>query len=92
MSKSKENILAQKEFLAAEALKVANESLGFIYDTLPEASVRDLVSIFNSAVKAHRDIVSDIVSLTATEEKNEAELAKEYDGKVGELLKKLGSG
>ena len=43
MSKSKENILAQKEFLAAEALKVANESLGYIQDALPECSVRDLV-------------------------------------------------
>ena len=90
MSKSKENILAQKEFLAAEALKVANESLGYIQDALPEASIRDLVSIFNAAVKTHRDIVSDIVSLTTTEDKSEQELAKEYDGKVGELLKKLG--
>jgi hypothetical protein len=89
MSKSKENILAQKEFLAAEALKVANESLGFIQDALPECSVRDLVSIFNAAVKTHRDIVSDIVTLTQTEEKSEAELAKEYNGKVTELLKKL---
>ena len=92
MAKTRDEILAQKEFLAAEALKVANESLAYIYDTLPEASVRDLVSIFNSAVKAHRDIVSDIVSLTATEEKSEQELAKEYDGKVSELLKKLSGG
>jgi hypothetical protein len=91
MSKSKENILAQKEFLAAEALKVANESLGYIQDALPEASIRDLVSIFNSAVKTHRDIVSDIVSLTATESKSEAELAVEYGGKVDELLKSLGN-
>jgi hypothetical protein len=92
MAKSKEDILAQKEFLAAEALKVANESLGYIQDAMTECSVRDLISIFNSAVKAHRDIVSDIVSLTATEEKSEQELAKEYDGKVGELLKKLSGG
>ena len=89
MAKTRDEILAQKEFLAAEALKVANESLGYIQDSLPECSTRDLVSIFNSAVKAHRDIVSDIVSLTASEEKSEQELAKEYDGKVGELLKKL---
>jgi hypothetical protein len=90
MAKSKEDILAQKEFLAAEALKVANESLGYIQDAMTECSVRDLVSIFNSAVKAHRDIVSDIVSLTATEEKSEQDLAKEYSGKVDELLKKMG--
>ena len=91
MSKSKENILAQKEFLAAEALKVANESLGYIQDALPEASIRDLVSIFNAAVKTHRDIVSDIVLLTATESKSEQELAVEYGGKVDELLKSLGN-
>jgi hypothetical protein len=90
MAKSRDDILAQKEFLAAEALKVANESLGYLQDSLSECSVRDLVSIFNAAVKTHRDIVSDIVSLTTTEDKSEQELAKEYDGKVGELLKKLG--
>jgi hypothetical protein len=51
--------------------------------------VRDLVSIFNAAVKTHRDIVSDIVSLTETESKDEASLAKEYDSKVDVLLNKL---
>ena len=90
MAKSRDDILAQKEFLAAEALKVANDSLGYLQDSLSKCSVRDLVSIFNAAVKTHRDIVSDIVSLTTTEDKSEQELAKEYDGKVGELLKKLG--
>ena len=90
MAKSKDDIIAQKEFLASEALKVANETLGYIQDQLPECSVRDLVSIFNSAVKTHRDIVSDIVSLTAVDTKSEVELAKEYDGKVEQLLKQLG--
>jgi hypothetical protein len=34
--------------------------------------------------------VSDIVALTSTDEsQSEASLAKEYDGKVGELLKKI---
>ena len=90
MSKSKESILKDKEFLAAESLAVANEALGHIQDALPEASVRDLVAIFNAAVKTHRDIVSDIVSLTASESKSEQELAIEYGGKVDELLKSLG--
>jgi hypothetical protein len=92
MAKSRDDILRDKEFLAAESLSVANQALGYLQDQLPECSTRDLVSIFNAAVKTHRDIISDIVTLTQTEEKNEAELAKEYDGKVGELLKKLGSG
>jgi hypothetical protein len=90
MGKTRDEILAQKEFLAAEALKVANEAIGYLQDQLPECSTRDLVSIFNSAVKAHRDIVSDIVSLTVAEEKSEQDLAKEYSGKVDELLKKMG--
>jgi hypothetical protein len=92
MAKSREDILAQKEFLAAEALKVANETLGYIQDQLPECSTRDLVSIFNSAVKTHRDIISDIVSLTESDTKEEQTLAKEYNGKVDDLLKKLKGG
>jgi hypothetical protein len=63
--------------------------LGYLQDSLSECSVRDLVSIFNAAVKTHRDIVSDIVSLTETESKDEASLAKEYDSKVDILLNRL---
>ncbi len=93
MAKNKEDILKQKEVLATESLQVANDALGYIQDQLPECSMRDLIAVFNSAVKTHRDIVSDIVALTATDEsKSEQELAKEYDGKVGELLKKLQGG
>ena len=89
MAKSRDDILREKEFLAAESLKVANEALGYLQDQLPECSTRDLVSIFNSAVKTHRDIVSDIVSLSEIESKDEASLAKEYDSKVDILLNKL---
>jgi hypothetical protein len=93
MAKNKEDILKQKEVLATESLQVANDALGYIQDQLPECSMRDLIAVFNSAVKTHRDIVSDIVALTATDEsKSEQDLAKEYDGKVGELLKKLQGG
>jgi phosphate uptake regulator len=89
MAKTKEDILKDKEFLATESLKVANEALGYLQDALPECSARDLVAIFNSAVKTHRDIVSDIVSLTEQDSKSEQELAKEYDSKVDQLLNKL---
>jgi hypothetical protein len=93
MAKNKEDILKQKEVLASESLQVANDALGYIQDQLPECSMRDLIAVFNSAVKTHRDIVSDIVALTSTNDsKSEQELAKEYDGKVGELLKKLQGG
>ena len=92
MKDKKEDIIKQKEFLAAETIKVAQEALGLLADQIQDCSTRDLVSIFSSAVKVHRDIVSDIVVLSAPESKDEELLAKEYDGKVGELLKKLQGG
>jgi hypothetical protein len=89
MSKSKDDILKRKEFLASEALKVANEALGYLQDQLSECSTRDLVAIFNSSVKCHRDIVSDILAITETESKAESDLDPAYNGKVDDLLKKL---
>ena len=85
----RDEIVRQKEFLAAEALKVANEAIGMLQDQLPECSTRDLVQIFSASVKAHREITEDIVVLTAKEAPSEATLAKEYDGKVEELLKRI---
>jgi hypothetical protein len=84
---SNERILQQKEHLAEKALQVAEDSLQLLQDQLDQCSARDLVTVFNSAVKVHRDIVSDILVLTEAESKQEKELAKEYEGKVGELLK-----
>ena len=90
--KKTEDILKTKEALAGDALKVATEALGYIEDVLPDAGVRDLISIFNSAVKTHRDLCSDILDLTAPKESTEEkELAKEYSSKVDELLKKFSS-
>ena len=78
--------------LAKDALKVATEALGYIEDALPDAGIRDLITIFNSAVKTHRDLISDIVDLTAvSESEKEQQLAKEYSTKVDELLKKFSS-
>jgi hypothetical protein len=89
MTNHTDEIVKQKEFLAAEALKVANEAIGMLQDQLPECSTRDLVQIFSASVKAHREITEDIVALTARETPSEQELAKEYEGKVGELLKRI---
>jgi hypothetical protein len=89
MSDHKDEIVKQKEFLAAEALKVANEAIGMLQDQLTECSTRDLVQIFSASVKAHREITEDIVLLTAKEPPAEEQLAREYDGKVGELLKRI---
>lgn len=89
MTNPNEKVLRQKESLAAAALQVAEDALELLQGQLEECSTRDLVTVFNSAVKAHREIVSDIVSLTESESKQEQTLAKEYDTKVEELLKKL---
>ena len=56
---------------------------------MSEASVKDLITIFNSAVKTHRDLMSDIVAIQDKETKEEKDLAKEYTGKVDELLKRI---
>ena len=89
MADHKDEIVKQKEFLAQEALRVANEAIGLLQDQMSECSTRDLVQIFSASVKAHREITEDIVVLTAKESPSEEVLAKEYDGKVEELLKRI---
>jgi len=92
MNNATEKIIKQKEALATQALQVAEDALELLKDQLEECSTRDLVTVFNSAVKAHREITSDVLSLAESEAKSEQELAKEYDGKVGELLLRLQNG
>jgi len=89
MENKNSKIIASKEKLAAEVLQVAEDALEDIKACMPEAGVRDLLNIFNSAIKTHRDLMSDIVAIQETESKAEKELAKEYDGKVDELLKRI---
>lgn len=90
--KKAEDILKTKEALAGDALKVATEALGYIEDALPDAGIRDLISIFNSAIKTHRELCGDILDLSAPKESEaEVKLAKEYNGKVDELLKRFSS-
>jgi hypothetical protein len=90
--KKAEDILKTKEALAGDALKVATEALGYIEDALPDAGIRDLINIFNSAIKTHRDLCGDILDITAPKEsEKEKELAKEYSSKVDDLLKKFSS-
>jgi hypothetical protein len=89
MEDRKDEVVKQKEFLAQEALRVANEAIGLLQDQMSECSTRDLVQIFTASVKAHREITEDIVILTAKESPSEESLAREYDGKVEELLKRI---
>ena len=90
--KKTEDILKIKEVLAQDALSTATEALGYLQDALPDAGIRDLINIFNSAIKTHRDLCSDIIDLTAPKEStDEEELAKEYTSKVDDLLKKFSS-
>ena len=88
-STAKDAVVKQKEALAQEALLVANEAIGLLKDQMSECSTRDLVQIFSASVKAHREITEDIVVLTTKEAPSEESLAREYDGKVEELLKRI---
>jgi hypothetical protein len=92
--KNKEDLLAQKVRLANDALDLAKDSLSDLRSCMGECGVRDLVQIFNSAIKAHRDLSADIISAEETESKAEKDLAKdkEYVSKVDDLLKKLSQG
>jgi len=92
MSNKRDEAIRLKEALAQDTLKVAQEALGYLEDQLSECNTRDLVSIFNSAMKVHRDILSDIITLSEAESKSEADLAPSYNGKVDELLKKIQGG
>lgn len=85
-------IISSKEKLAADVLEVAQDALEDIKVCMSEASVKDLIQIFNSAVKTHRDLMSDIVAIQDKESKEEQVLAKEYTGKVDELLKRITGG
>ena len=86
---SNERIIENKEKLAADVLEVARDALEDIKVSMPEAGIRDLINIFNSAVKTHRDLMSDVIAIQARESKEEKALATEYTGKVDELLKKI---
>jgi len=89
MTSKNEKIIEAKERLAAEVLSVAEDALQDIKVCMGEAGVKDLIAIFNSAIKTHRDLMSDILVIQEKETKEEKELAKEYTGKVDELLKKI---
>jgi hypothetical protein len=92
MAKTNEQIISQKERMAADVLQVADDALQDIKAVMSEAGVKDLLAIFNSAVKTHRELMSDIVAIQDKESKEEEKLAKEYTGKVDELLKKISGG
>ena len=92
MTNKNEKIIQQKERLAADVLQVAEDALQDIKATMGEAGVRDLINIFNSAVKTHRDLMSDIIGIEEKTSKEEEKLAQEYTGKVDELLKKISKG
>ena len=92
MKDRNQKIIESKERLAADVLIVAEDALQDIKSCMGEAGIKDLIQVFNSAIKTHRDLMSDILTIQDKESKDEKELAKEYTGKVDELLKKISGG
>lgn len=92
MTNKHDKIIAQKEKMAADVLQVADDALQDIKACMGEAGVKDLITIFNSAIKTHRDLMSDIINIEDKQTKEEEKLAQEYTGKVDELLKKISKG
>lgn len=92
MKDRNQKIIESKERLAADVLVVAEDALQDIKSCMGEAGIKDLIQVFNSAIKTHRDLMSDILTIQDKETKDEKELAKEYTGKVDELLKKISGG
>ena len=92
MTNKHDKIVQQKERMAADVLQVADDALQDIKACMGEAGVKDLIVIFNSAIKTHRDLMSDIISIEDKQSKEEEKLAQEYTGKVDELLKKISGG
>ena len=89
MTNKHEKIIEQKERMAADVLQVADDALQDIKSCMGESGVKDLLNIFNSAIKTHRDLMSDIIGIEEKATKEEEKLAQEYSGKVDELLKKI---
>ena len=89
MTNKHDKIISQKEKMAADVLQVADDALQDIKSCMGEAGVKDLITIFNSAVKVHRELMSDIISIEDKQTKEEEKLAQEYTGKVDELLKQI---
>lgn len=90
--KLKEKLLEDKIFLAEKSLTVATEVLEDIQTLAKsgEVGVRDLIAVFNSAIKTHRDLVSDIRGMEE-EIQEPASVEKNYRSKVDELLNNLRS-
>ena len=98
MTRSKDDILREKSKLAEDALRVAKTTLGDLEACAGEASVRDLLALFQATIKAHRELTNDIIAIEkedaemaekAKESSSEKELSKQYNSKVDALLKSL---
>lgn len=79
-----EKIREEKIELAERCLDIAQEILEDIHSLKGEASVKDLIAIFQTAVKTHRDLSNDIQGMVVPEDKGE-----EYKSKVDELLRRI---
>lgn len=82
-----------KILLAERLLDTASTALDNLDALNAEGALgaKDLIAVFNSAVKAHRELVSDVRNMDDVESPAEAKLAqsKEYSLTVDRLLDSL---
>lgn len=86
---------SKKAKLASDTLTVASEALVLMRGGMGGAAeLKDVVSVFNSALKAHKELVQSInaaldTSAMVNEKASEQELAKEYKGELESILDSL---
>lgn len=80
--------MSEKRDLAEECLALAQETLQDLRALRGEASVKDLIAIFQVSVRTHRDLTADLEKNKEEEVRVKRNL-EDYGSKVQELLNKI---
>lgn len=73
--------------LAEETLEVSKESLSALRVLIPEASVKDLNTLYNNSLKNHKIVLDQILSIEQEEREERINAMKELDLQEVDLSK-----
>ena len=90
--KNKDKCDKKMEEMAERTLTLAGDALEQLEAQVSECGTRDLLNIFTSSLKAHKEILAIIAPPDVKESNSEKEMAKSYDGQLNGLLKRLEKG